>query len=105
MVTGCSVNNNGGDCNVGLNMFGVGSVIGNVVLNNNSSGTTGFLLGTGNIVVDRNSADGNGTNYVGGPANRPTGGSTPAVKPHLSPQQPGRPGGSPPHFLNSGSQV
>ena len=46
-----------------------GSVIGNVALNNNSSGTTGFNLGTGNLVVDRNSADGNGANYVGGPAN------------------------------------
>ena len=46
---------------------GAGSVIGNVA--NNNSRTTGFNLGTGNIVVDRNSADGNGTNYGGGPAN------------------------------------
>ena len=49
-------------------MSSVGSVIGNVAINNNSIGTTGFALGTGNIVVDRNAADGNGTNYFGGPS-------------------------------------
>jgi hypothetical protein len=62
-VTGCTASNNH---NFGIYLTGVGSVIGNVANNNINDG---FILGTGNIVVDRNSADSNGTNYSGGPAN------------------------------------
>jgi hypothetical protein len=48
-----------------------GSVIGCVATNNKGYNTTGngFRLGTGNILVDRNCASGQGTNYSGGPTN------------------------------------
>jgi hypothetical protein len=54
---------------VGIKLPGSGSVIGNVANNSSSTGTTGFDLGYGNIVVDQNTANGNGTNYFHGPSN------------------------------------
>ena len=62
-ITGSVACNNG---SYGIRLNGPGSVIGNIVNNNTIDG---FNLGTGNIVVDRNSASGNGTNYNGGPTN------------------------------------
>lgn len=82
LVQGCSISNNYSgiiigsgiiancvvcsNTDTGIQLLGTGSVIGNIA---NSNISKGFNLGTGNIVVDRNSASGNGTNYAGGPSN------------------------------------
>jgi hypothetical protein len=49
----------------GIEFDGPGSLIGNIA---NDNGTTGFMFGTGIIMVDRNSASDNGTNYFAGGA-------------------------------------
>jgi hypothetical protein len=64
-ITGCIAHNSG---DIMLpDTYGI--VIGNVVSNDNNPGTYGFVLGFGNIVVDRNCAAFNETNYLGGPTN------------------------------------
>ncbi len=51
----------------GICLDQAGSVLDNIANNNTH---TGFLLGTGDLAVDRNSASGNATtNYSGGPSN------------------------------------
>ncbi|MHB8068816.1 MAG: right-handed parallel beta-helix repeat-containing protein [Desulfobaccales bacterium] len=62
VITGSVASNNGDH---GIEIVGPGSIIGNIA---NDNGTTGFLFGPGIIMVDRNSASGNGTNYSGGGA-------------------------------------
>ena len=61
-ITGSVASNNGEH---GIELLGSGSLIGNIANNN---GTTGFLFGTAIIMVDRNSASDNGTNYSAGGA-------------------------------------
>jgi hypothetical protein len=62
VITG-SVACNNSEC--GIELVGAGSLTGNIANNN---GSTGFLFGDTNILVDRNSASGNGTNYSAGGA-------------------------------------
>jgi hypothetical protein len=62
VITGSVASNNSEH---GIEIVGPGSIIGNIANNN---GTTGFLFGTAIIMVDRNSASGNGTNYSAGGA-------------------------------------
>lgn len=62
MITGSVATNNAVH---GIEMLGTGSLINNIANNNVN---TGFLFGTGNVMVDRNSASGNGTNYSAGGA-------------------------------------
>lgn len=62
VITGSVASNNSIH---GIEIVGPGSIIGNIANNN---GTAGFLFGPGIIMVDRNSASDNGTNYSGGGA-------------------------------------
>ena len=61
MITGSTASNNS---NHGIELLGSGSMINNIANNND---TTGFLFNSiDNIMVDRNSASGNGLNYSAG---------------------------------------
>jgi hypothetical protein len=61
VITGSVASNNSDS---GIQIIGSGSIIGNIANNN---GKDGFYLGDGIVMVDRNSASDNGTNYsVGG---------------------------------------
>jgi hypothetical protein len=65
-ITGCVASNNS-YCDIYLE--GPGSLLDNVANNTTSTGTTGFNIGSGTkILVDGNSATGNGTNYTAGGA-------------------------------------
>ncbi|MBU4231375.1 MAG: right-handed parallel beta-helix repeat-containing protein [Desulfobacterales bacterium] len=65
-ITGCVAADNGGS---GVAMTGPGSLLDNIATNTTTTGTTGFSIGSATkILVDGNSAAGNGTNYTAGGA-------------------------------------
>lgn len=65
-ITGCVACNN---ANSGISLRGSGSLLDNIATNTSSTGTIGFATAAvADIVIDGNSAAGNGTNYLAGGA-------------------------------------
>ena len=65
-ITGCVAGNNAQN---GIVLRGSGSLLDNIATNTSSTGTIGFnIASVANIVMDGNSAAGNGTNYSAGGA-------------------------------------
>jgi len=66
-ITGCVVCDNGNNSIYGISLNGPGSLLDNIATNTSNAGT-GFSIGaigsTTKILVDGNSAGGNGTNYT-----------------------------------------
>jgi hypothetical protein len=61
VITGCLASDNG---DLGIGLDGPGSLIGNTVICN--SGQRGFWISNNEVLVDQNTASGDGTTYEGG---------------------------------------